>query len=68
MRSEAQYLQHAADCTLLDQLAGEDGAFHVEALAVVHHVFLTRGGGAFAGAGELFERRERAFVGEVILT
>ena len=67
MRPEADDLDHPADGALLNEVAGVYGAFHMQALAVIHHVFLPGFGGLLFGAVQLFEGGERRLVGEIIL-
>ena len=67
MRAHADDLQDAADGSLVDQLAGEHGAFHVQTLAEVDGVFSPRLLGHFLDLVKLRQGGERRFVREVIL-
>ena len=67
VRAEADDLDHPADGALFDELAGVHGTFHMQALAVIHHVFLSGFGGFFLCAVQLFQRGERRLIGKVIL-
>jgi len=65
--AEAGDVDDAADQAEVDEVAGEDGGFGVEAFGVGHHVLAPgrRGGGA--RFGELVERGEGTLVREVVL-
>ena len=67
MRPEADDLHHAADGALLDQLPGAHGAFHVQPLAEIDHVFPAGRLHLGARGGELVERGEGRLVGEIVL-
>ena len=67
VQAHADDLQDAADGSLVDQLAGEHGAFHVQTLAEVDGVFSPRLLGHFLDLVKLRQGGERRFVREVIL-
>ncbi len=67
MRSKAHHLDDPSDRPVPDQFPGKDGAFHMEPLAVIDHVFSARSRGRRARLLQLVERGERRLVGEVIL-
>ena len=67
MRPHADDLHHAADGSGLDELAGVDGAFHLQPFAVIYKVFSACFRDGFLYVGELLKCGERRFVGEIIL-
>ena len=68
MGPKAQHLHHLADGALFYQLSGIYHRFHVQPLAVIHHIF-TPGFTHFGLGGlQLFQGGERGFVGKIILT
>ena len=64
VRPHADDLHHAADGSGLDELAGVNGAFHLQPFAVIYKVFSACFRDGFLYVGELLKCGERRFVGE----
>ena len=65
--AEAKDLDDAADRAAVHEVARVQGALHMQAFAVIHHVLPTGGGGDGAGARQLIQRGERRLVGKIVL-
>ena len=67
MRPEALHMDDLADSALLNQVACQHRAFHMQPLAVIDHVLLARLRHHLLGAVQLLQGGEGSFVGEVVL-
>ena len=67
MRPEALHMDDLADGALLNQVARQHRAFHMQPFAVIDHVLLARLRHHLLGAVQLLQGGEGRFVGEVVL-
>jgi hypothetical protein len=67
VRPQAEHLDDPADGSLPDEVARMDGAFDVQPLAVIDHVFAPCASDRLAGLGKLIERGEGGLVRKVVL-